>query len=330
MRCKICLCEIVQNQPNLNNEYHYNCLKKLFGSKLTSPYLDFDKKSFRTITQQNTKGLSISGAQIKLSAKIVDNKIVPTALGGEYILKPSPYEYEQTAENEHVSMLIGESLGIETPPLGLVKFSDGEAVYIIKRFDRESNNKLHQEDLSQIMGIQRERTGEYKYSKSYEEAAEAIYPASGGKLTVVLKFFKRLLFNFVIGNGDFHLKNISLTRSLENRTKFYDGLTPNYDSLHTKRYSPGETEFALSLLKDGCYTSSHESYGYVTKHDFVALGEKIGLNSKVVDSSINELLKSKEKILTLIDFSFLTQEFKEYYTQVVNERLDRFKIMKVT
>ena len=138
--CKICLKKVTTSQKHF--DYHNACLIKTFGSISVSPTLSFGRDIFKTeITKNFTKGMSISGVQKKLSLKVVNNVLELTHTGGTYILKPTVEDFPELSENEHLSMLIGKALNIHTPAMGLVKFSDGELVYLIKRFDWADSKK---------------------------------------------------------------------------------------------------------------------------------------------------------------------------------------------
>jgi serine/threonine-protein kinase HipA len=322
MNCKICLGPVEKNDQAKG--YHTVCIKKLLGSPKVSPVLDFSKKEFMAISRDKSQGMSISGVQKKLSMLIMKDKIVPADNQGTHILKPTPFEYPEASENEHLTMLIGAALGIETPPLGLVSFNDGELAYIIKRFDRiDSQGKIHQEDLAQAMGVIRDANGEYKYSRSYEEAASLIYEASGRKLAPVLRFFERLLFNYLICNGDYHLKNTSLMRKPGNKTGFYDGLSPNYDCLQTKFYFPQETDMALDLFKDDYLSESLQLIGFATKKDFIEFGKRILLTDPAIENAIRKIESKTSNITALIQRSFLSVEKKQFYRQQLEERCKR-------
>jgi serine/threonine-protein kinase HipA len=297
-------------------------LKKLFGSLKVEPYLDFDKAEFASrISFENTKRMSISGVQQKLSVRIQDNKIIPTDVGGEYILKPTPNEYPEASENEHLSMLLGQALGFDTPPFGLVNLKGGEKAYIIKRFDKENDKRLHCEDMTQIMSLNKDSHQEYKYGKSYEEVGYAILRSTGGNKACLLDFLMRMIFNFMINNGDFHLKNISLQVQAPKKELVFDRLTPNYDSLNTRLYFPNEAIFALDLFAEGYFTEKYEVLGYYTAEDFEELAGKFEIPKVLIQKFINKLHKQKNKLIELIEASFLSDEKKALYKSHIGERL---------
>lgn len=226
----------------------------------------------------------------------------------------------ENRENEHVSMLIGKALNINTPPLGLLKFNDGELTYVIRRFDWNQDKKILKEDMAQIFQLERNDEGTYKYEKSYEEVALKIREATGGKLTQVLDFFERVVYNYLIQNGDYHLKNISLQSVKPDRSGFYEGLTPNYDSVMIRLYSKDERDLALSLLKDDEEPKEFKTVGFYTRPDFEELGVRIGLNTTVTTFIFDRIKKVKPEIDELIEASFLNEENKNKYAENLNSR----------
>lgn len=324
MICKICLKNISTPEKEKYKSYHNSCIKKLFGSLKVSPYLNFNKTDFlQNHPEAKVKGMSISGVQPKLCVNIDDDSLNLLAIGGKYILKPTPPSFPFLSENEHLSMTLGKLFKIDTPPLGLINFSDGEQAYLIKRFDRSENSKIHQEDMTQILGIHRDKNGQYKYDSSYEDVAKKIKEINNQNLAITLKFFKRLIFNFIINNGDYHLKNISLQSSIDGK---YNQLTPNYDSINTRLYFPNETEMALDFLHDDELTPTRKKPGYYSRADFDELARRLELNEKATKKLYTEFINKKDDAITLINNSFLPDEFKENYQKQMAQRLEKLML----
>ncbi|MGE0631233.1 MAG: type II toxin-antitoxin system HipA family toxin [Pseudobdellovibrionaceae bacterium] len=325
MICKICLKENAtsKNYP----DYHNVCLSRLFDSTVVSPILQFNRDIFKTeMTKKYVRGMSISGVQKKLSLKIANNTLSLTDVGGTYILKPTVEDFPELSQNEHLSMLIGKALDIETPPLGLIKFSNDELTYVIKRFDWKGNEKIHKEDMTSIFNLSRDKDETYKYGQSYEQVGLKIREITNGKMGVVLGFFNRLVYNFLIQNADFHLKNISVVADKLSRSGFYDTLAPNYDSAMTRLYLPNEHELALAPLKDDETPEAFKTFGYLTRPDFEQLALKIGLTTAAAALFFEKIKKRKNEIFELIDNSFLGDSLKEKYRTNLVERMKQLKI----
>lgn len=319
MVCLTCLKEL---STTAGQEHHDSCLRRLFDTTAVRSRLAFTRAEvFQDFRAIHTRRMSISGVQPKLMLHVEDKELRPVATGGRYILKPSPESFPGAAENEHVSMLLGALAGVDTPTCSLVRFADGELAYLVRRFDRAPNgDKIHQEDLTQILAISRTTDGEFKYGRSYEEVGETIYTATDGKLGVVLRFFERVVFNYLIKNGDYHLKNISLRRGPGTKGLSYTDLTPNYDSLNTSLYSPKERVTALDMYKDGEYSSSYQMLGFHCQVDFVELGRRMGLPTKAAVQAISKVVRKKDQMKQLLRASYMAPIRQAQFIADVDER----------
>lgn len=323
--CKICLKKISGEQKNI--DYHNACLLRLFDSITVSPILPFSRDVFKTeISRQYSKGMSISGVQKKLSMRLEKDQLILTSENGTYILKPTVEDFPELSENEHLSMVIGKTLDIDTPPLGLIKFSDGELVYIIRRFDWNKSGKIHKEDMAQIFNLHRDTGETYKYSQSYEQVGNKLVEVTGGKLAIALDFFNRVIFNFLIQNGDYHLKNISVISSKLSRSGIYEGMSPNYDSVMTRMYSTYEKDLALDLLANDELPKESDAVGFLTKADFIEFGARINLLPPAMELVFEKIRKKSDEIFNLIDSSFLSDQRKAEYKDNVINRMQKLKI----
>jgi len=303
--------------------YCKKCKKSLFDNKKISTTLDFDKKEFLSATVALSKQLSISGVQDKISLKIENNKLVPTSTEGIYILKPIPLiEYgellEDVAKNEHFTMQLAEQVfGLETAKNALISFSDGELAYITKRFDRVGGIKIKQEDFSSLAERSEQSHGKnYKYDYSYEEIGELIKKYLPSYRIEVIKFFKQVLFNYLVGNGDAHLKNFSV---IQRTTKDY-GLSPAYDLLSSSLHLPNESRTALEFFKE-YETKSFEANGFYAYDDFMALAKCLEIPKKMAEKIVKDFLAKEEATLKLLDNSFLSGMARERYRMIFLDRV---------
>ena len=318
--CKISLKPV--KSTSKYQDYQDGEFRKLFGSLKTNPVLAFTRKDFFLQSPFESRGMSISGIQQKLSLKTnQSHELEMTQSGGQYILKPSPEAFLNASENEHCAMLSSRLLGIKTADCGLVSFPDGELVYLTKRFDRKNNRKIHQEDLVQGFGLKSEE----KYSQSYEAAGKLIDKMTNGKAAVVLDFFQRVLHAYLIGNDDLHLKNISLQKFSGNTGLYYDRLTPNYDCLFTHAFEHTSTSDALALdlmidEKESFFSDWYDKFGFYTGYDFTLLGKRLGLREKPVKESIQAFIQKKELIVNMIDCCFMPEDMKKKAVHIVKDR----------
>lgn len=322
MRCHSCMVES-------SKLYCPRCLKELFDGKKVSS-LAFDKKEFYKKRKEYAKRISISGVQDKISLKFdSENTLVATDTEGHYILKPASsadqldHEYDVCA-NEHLSMQISKQIfKIPTASSALIPFSSGELAYITRRFDyASSGDKLDQEDFASILEHTSDRQGRnYKYESSYEACAEAIKMYVPASLPALEDFYKRIVVNYLIGNGDAHLKNFSLYRAESRKDR---SLTPNYDLLYTRYHIPNEEGYmGLDMFEDEVENPSKafEAMGYYTLEDFELFAQKIGIKEKRLAKIFELLLSSTPKVMEMIEHSFLSDEGKEAYRKNYLERL---------
>ncbi len=303
--------------------YCKRCNKKLFDNQKISFVLNFDKKEFLSKSVEFSPRMSISGVQDKISLKIEDGKLVPTTKDGTYLLKPVPLmEYgefiEDVAKNEHFTMqLASQVFKLETAVNGLIAFSDGELAYITKRFDREDGAKIRQEDFASLAQRSEQSHGKnYKYDYSYEEIGGLIKKYLPAYRVEMVAYFKLVLFNYLIGNGDAHLKNFSV---FQRATGDY-GLTPAYDLLSSSVHLPNESRTALELFEEH-ETKSFEANGFYAYDDFMAFGERLGLSKKMIEKILREFMGYEKKVLELLGVSFLSVEAKERYEALFLDRL---------
>lgn len=254
--------------------------------------------------------MSIQGVQPKLSAVLNIRKkgfeLVDT--GGRYILKPQNPQYRQLPENEDLSMRLAATAGIQVPLHGLVYSKDGSMTYFIKRFDRVSKKKIAVEDFAQLMGLSRDT----KYDASMEKVAQVIDRYCTFPAVEKIKLFKLTLVNYLIGNEDMHVKNFSLMTR--------DGkveLTPAYDILNTTMVlaAPAE-EIALTVKGKKRKLNAGILIDYFGRH-------RLGLNLKSVSSVTDELVQAMPFWERLIDISFLSDEMKTKYRQLLTARSER-------
>jgi len=285
------------------------------GLRLLSPKLDHLSKFSYSAEEQRAEALaravklSIQGVQPKLSAilNIRDSRFDLVDSGGKYILKPQHHIYPQLPENEDLTMRMADAAGINVPLHGMIWSKDQSLTYFIKRFDRAGHkDKIPTEDFAQLAGLSRET----KYNYSMEKLILLMDEYCTFPVIEKSKLFRLVLFNFLVGNEDMHLKNYSLIR---NNGKIE--LSPAYDLLNsTIVLKGGAEEIALTLAGKKKKLSREILIGYFGK-------ERCGLNEKMIDNNLNALKTASEVWFDLISISFLTNELKEKYKNLLERRM---------
>ncbi len=285
------------------------------------PFARADVISFRT---EHIKHMSISGVQDKISLKLDrGGKLRPTEKDGEYILKPIPSTplpafQEDVPANEHLTMQIaGQLFGISTPPNACVQMSDGEPAYLVKRFDRlPDGTKIAQEDFCQLSGRSPDSSRNYKYEGSYEELGRLLKQYCGAYITEVEKLFRFICFNYLFSNGDAHLKNVSLTQTVQGDYL----LAPAYDLLCSSMHIPNESPLALDLF-DEYESEFFEQNGFYGRPDFMELARLFGLPRTRAEDLLNSFSSRQTPVRELINRSFLSSTAKRDYQTRFTDQL---------
>ena len=316
----------LENKKIVNN-YCTKCAKAMFGGKAPAS-LKFDKKEFYIKRRELADRMSISGVQDKISLAFDTKELIPTAIDGKYILKPIPLDesikhQEDVVFNEHLSMLISKNIfKIRTANCGLIKFSNGELAYITKRFDYSLDNiKYDQEDFASVLEVTKESHGEnYKYdAKTYLDCANAIKLNIPAKVVALEDFFKRLILNYLICNGDAHLKNFSIYSGADIQEYI---LSPNYDILNTK-FHVNEKYGDTAMKLTEAYTDVFMQVGYYSHHDFKEFANTLGIMDKRFDKIIKLACDSEIKVEQLLKNSFLSKDAQKFYIINYKDRLKR-------
>lgn len=311
-------------------EYSKKELVYLFDGQAVSPQLDFSFDDSETDElAQNMQNLSISGAQEKYSAVIKNNKIIltPEKEQGTYILKPAPTDKlrdrKEIPANENLTMQIASQVyGIKTARNGICVDSDGNVVYITKRYDVAYGRKLNQEDFASLLGKSEDSNGDnFKYEGSYYDIARCIKSVVSAPIIALEQLFKLIVFNYIYANGDAHLKNFSVIYA-DNEVM----LAPAYDLINTAMHIGGDdiglkNGFAEDYVKSDVY----ETTGHPCKDDFFRFGELIGLQPIRIKRILDAFTEFPDKVFELIDKSFLsTDKHRRNYKRIIEERRTRF------
>lgn len=296
-----------------SSDYHPRCSTKIYGSPIP-PVLPYGKKDLIRLAEKVIRSqTTLTGVQPKLSLDIEkaeksSKRFTIVGLWGRYILKPQSQHYEQLPELEDLTMHLAEIAKIKVVPHSLIRFQDGDLCYITKRIDRGTKGeKFAMEDMCQLTG----RLTEYKYKGSYEQIAKHILKYSSTPKLDVVNFWEQVLFSWITGNSDMHLKNFSL---YSNKPDIYV-LTPAYDLLATKLVIPEDSE-ELALTLGGKKKK-------IKKTDFVTAMQSTGLEEKIIKNILDKFRKASSGWMDFIDLSFVREETKERYKNLIDGQLSK-------
>ncbi len=273
--------------------------------------LPFTAQEQRREAASRSGKMSIQGVQPKLSAKLsaLNQEFQIVDSHGTFIIKPQSEIFTEVPENEDLTMKMAKSFGIEVPLTGLVYSKDGSLSYFVKRFDRYGKNKkYHVEDFAQLTA----NTRETKYNWSMEKIIPVIENYCTFPLLEKRKLFRRVLFCFLTGNEDMHLKNFSLI-ARNNKVE----LSPAYDLLNsTISMDKAAKEMALPIAGKRRKLNKEDLFEYYGK-------DRLKLTGKTIQSEIQNLADKRVEIEILIKISFLSIAMKDKYSELITERYGR-------
>lgn len=306
-RCLYCY------QP-LNEEgkdFHPICSKRMFGYT-DAPILPYTEDKLEDLASSIIKThTTVTGVQPKLSLHIEEVESVKrftiVGLWGDYILKPPTINYLELPEVEDVTMHLANIAKIKVVPHCLIRLPSGNLSYITKRIDRYKKGKIHMEDMCQLT----ERLTEDKYHGSYEQIAKTIQKFSMYPGLDIVNFFEIVLFSFLTGNSDMHLKNFSLIHDPSIGPIF----SPSYDLVATTIVNPSDDE-------DTALTLNGEKKK-IKRSDFIGAFETLKLGAKQQENIFKKMEKAKAKWIEFIEISFLSKEYKDIYKRLIEERFNR-------
>ena len=296
------------------HDFHATCSKKIFG-QAPPPDLPYSEEELEPLAEQIIKRqATVTGVQPKLSLHIASSendravkRFTIVGLWGGYILKPPTPHYPQLPEVEDLTMNLATIAKIQVVHHSLIRLRSGNLAYITKRIDRLKKQKVHMEDMCQLT----ERLTEDKYHGSYEQIAKTIQKYSVNPGLDVINFFELVLFSYLIGNSDMHLKNFSLIT----RPGIGPALSPAYDLLSTVLVNPDDKEeLALTL---------NAKKKKIRKADFVAAFNTLKLDAKQQSNIFKKMVDAKQSWIVKINESFLSTEFKNQLIHLLNNRFEK-------
>ena len=329
MKCLCCGREIAEkaSEQERETQWHSSCVRKFFGTSML-PELDISEDTLTRIAAESTnKGFTVPGVQKKMSLHL-------TADGGKprltlvnyptgYILKPQTELYEVLPEAEYLVMQMAQETGIATVPYALIRMAgdDTAPAYITKRIDRVLPTKkypelklLAMEDFCQL----EQRLTEDKYQGSYERCAKVVSRYSLRPGIDLSELFLRVVFSFVVGNSDMHLKNFSLIETAAGSQDYV--LSAAYDMLPVNVILPEDDE-QLALTVKGKKRN-------IRRNDFLKFAETAGIPRDAAVKMIQKIILMKDKYLGLCEESYLPDHLKERFGGLIKERTDALRQFK--
>ena len=305
-KCLYCYKELEPGEV----DFHKSCCRKFFGTT-TAPSLDYTREEMDELAAQIIKSqTTLTGVQPKLSLNLDKHKdsmkLTIVGLWGGYIFKPQTERFSMLPENEDLTMHLAEIAKFKVVPHTLIRMKDGSIGYLTKRIDRtKKGEKIAMEDMCQLT----ERQTEHKYRSSYEQIGKAIRKYSAVPQLDMVDFLELVYFSWLTGNNDMHLKNFSLYSPAGEPV-----LTPAYDLLSAAISNPADDE-ELALNLNGKKKHLKDS-------DFVAAFRTCGVPEIVFDRIKKKYLNLLPKLEKEIQRSFLSEDLKTSYIDLLHRRID--------
>ena len=296
------------------SEFHSACSKKIFGTP-NPPVLPYSEDQMLQLAEKVVKSqTTVTGVQPKLSLhleklakKDEPQRFTIVGLWGGYILKPPTTQYKFLPELEDLTMHLAEISGIDVVPHSLIRLNSGNLSYLTRRIDRIGDTKIHMEDMCQLT----ERLTEHKYNGSYEQIGKAIARYSASPGLDIINFFEQVLFSFLTGNADMHLKNFSL---IDNSDLGYI-LSPAYDMVASGLVVKGDDE-ELALTLNGKKKK-------LSRKDFDEAISRFNIDTKAIDNMFRKMESSLTRWYDFINISFIPDDMKKSYHDLIKERVSR-------
>lgn len=310
-KCLYCYKELEPGQT----DFHPFCVKKMFGTK-EQPIMEYTQADMeRLATEIIRSQTTLTGVQAKLSLNLTKHentkRLTIAGLWGQYVFKPQTELYERLPEVEDLTMHLAEYAKLSVARHSLIRLADGSLGYITRRFDRGTKGeKVLMEDMCQLA----ERKTEDKYRSSYEQVAKLIARYSAVPQLDLTNFYELLIFCFLTGNNDMHLKNFSLYKPATQQV-----LSPAYDLVNATLVNPkNNDELALTL---------NGKKSKIRLCDFEEAAKRAKLPEHFIRNTVERYASCLPKWEETIDRSFITKEQKETYKSLLRDRLNRLQVL---
>ena len=300
-RCLICCDELA---PGVT--YHPRCARRLFGQS-EAPDLPVGWADLGDLADAAVRdGVAVPGTRPSLSLQLErggTGKARLTLMGRWG--KPPYAGTPGMLRLEHACMRMANVAKIDTVPCGLIPLESGEMAYLYRRIDRDGNRKLGVEDMAQLLG----RPIAGKYDGALEQVGGLLWSYSSTPQLDVVRLFDLVLFGFVTGNAEMHLKSFSLLRDLTGRLRLapVQGLTP---SQVLEPHAANQSALTLNGRREG-----------LTRDDFDRLAGELRLTPKQRDNAYARLGASTAGMFETLTRSFATDAHKHALREIMQQRL---------
>ena len=231
-----------------------------------------------------------------------------------HIVKQSHVRLDAIVTNEQLALQTAARCGIETAKSFIINTGAGEdrdVLLATERYDRRfvpeglrigtlpRPQRLHQEDFAQALGIPAAEKYEREGQHHLRDMFALLRRASSDPIADQMKLWDLLVFDWLIGNTDAHVKNFSLLYSPNQKSI---RLAPAYDIVSTSIYEQSTREMAFriggaSLLEK------------IDREAFRLAAREAGLGERMALRRFDALCEDFEKALRSAAEELTTQGF---------------------
>lgn len=243
-----------------------------------------------------------------------------------HIVKQSHVRLNRIVLNEQICMRTADKIGIDVPDSFIINLGEGkdqDILYATKRYDRDLNSglfvgelqcpcRLHQEDFSQALGIPASEKYETKRDSYLKRMFKLLNDYSSNPVEERIKLWKRIVFNFLIGNTDCHIKNFSLLYSKDLKAIH---LAPAYDIVCTRMYGiSNEMSF---------YIGGELDIRKMNRNIFIDAAKEVGLGEKMAMRYFDDMSNHIEACIDEAAYELFHMGFEDAY--LIRDTIKRAK-----
>lgn len=203
-----------------------------------------------------------------------------------HIVKQSHVRLDAIVTNEQLAILTAKKVGISVPETFIINtgnYEDGDVLFATTRYDRVWSSqsamagglpmplRLHQEDFGQAMGIPSSAKYEREGQHHFRDMFRILRQYSSDPIQDQLKLWDMVVFNFLLGNTDAHLKNYSLLHGKNPKTV---RLAPAYDLISTTVYKSSTRNMSFRI-------GGRLAIDEINRAVFATAAEEVGLGRRI-------------------------------------------------
>ncbi len=299
------LCANIQSRLN----YESWCKSSEMESFKLEDILHNDTKdTFSKLIKVYLSKNAISGVQPKSLALLKDKESLSTK---EYIIKTWGDEYDQLALNEYFCLKAIEKTGIKTVNIQLSK---NNRFLVVERFNYDKNidEFLGFEEILSLLGKNKEE----KYSGSYERVARIIYSVVTNKLESMKSFYTVVVMNYLLKNGDAHLKNFGVLYTNDFKKIYF---SPAYDVVNTTAYYYKDRP-ALTMFGKKMWFGKKELLKFGVQECYLSQCDADKVYTKCIDSLKNTIVEIEDYLQKNSDFKNIGSKMLDVFRFSLDEK----------